>query len=123
MKSKFWLAGLAAVAVLSLSCSKKGASSSGGGSTITYSSTPNISVLDSRFSPQNDSVAVGTTITWTYSASLTHTVTSDQAGLFNSGDMPTNGPTFTHTFNSPGIFTYHCIYHQAMGMTGRIKVQ
>jgi plastocyanin len=121
MKAKFGLVGLMVLAVLSLSCSKKSTSSGGG---ITYSSTPNISMTASSFSPQNDSVAVGTTITWTMATSIAHTVTSDQGGLFDT-TLTSNGQTYSRTFNSAGDFNYHCEFHGSpgSGMFGRIKVR
>lgn len=120
MKAKFWLTSLVALTVLSLSCSKKSTNPGGGSGFV---STTNISILDNSFSPRNDSVAVGTTITWTYSVSASnpHTVTSDQVGLFGSGTLSTSGATFTHTFNAAGDFGYHCTIHPSM--TGTIKVR
>ena len=120
MKVKF---GLAVLAVLSLSCSKK-STGGGGGSGITYSSTPNISISASSFSPQNDSVATGTTITWTMATNIAHTVTSDQGGLFDT-TLTSNGQTFSRAFNAVGDFNYHCKFHGGVGsgMFGRIKVR
>ncbi len=103
------------------SCSKK--STGSGGSGIIFSSTPNITILggaNGSFSPRNDSVAVGTTITWTMSTSTPHTVTSNQVGLFASGTL-SNGDTFTHTFNTAGDFGYRCSIHPSM--TGLIRVR
>ena len=117
MKAKFWLTSLVALAVLSLSCSKKSTNPGGGSGFV---STTSINILGSSFSPQNDSVAVGTTITWTMATSITHTVTSNQIGLFDT-TLITNGQAFSHTFNSVGDFGYHCNLHS--GMTGTIRVR
>jgi len=117
MKAKFGWTTLAILAVLSLSCSKKSTNPGGGSGFV---STTNISILGSSFSPQNDSVAVGTTITWTMATSITHTVTSNQIGLFDT-TLTTNGQTFSHTFNAAGDFGYHCTIHPSM--TGTIRVR
>ena len=52
--------------------------------------------------------------------SSTHTVTSNMAGLFDSGDM---GMTimFKHKFTVPGTYDYHCTYHA--GMNGKVIVK
>ena len=55
-----------------------------------------------------------------------HTVTPDdpsQPGVFGSADIGTSGAQFEFTFNTAGDFSYHCIPHQALGMTGVIHVQ
>ncbi len=117
MKVKFWWVGLAAVAVLSLSCSKKSTSSGGGSGFV---STTSIDISGFAFSPLNDSVAVGTTITWTNKDASAHTVTSDQS-LFDSGSLGQN-QTFSHTFNSTGDFMYHCAVHASMAH-GTIRVR
>jgi len=124
MKAKLGWTGLAALAVLSLSCSKKSTNSGGGGGGITYSSTPNISITGGSFSPQNDSVDVGTNIIWTMATDIDHTVTSDQGGIFDV-TLTTNGQTFSHTFNTVGDFGYHCKFHGSpgSGMFGRIRVR
>ena len=123
MKLKLWWAGLVVSAVLSFSCSKKSTNSTGGGG-ITYSSTPNISITSGSFSPQNDSVAMGTNITWTMATDIDHTITSDQGGIFDV-TLTTNGQTFSHTFNTVGDFGYHCKFHGGVGsgMFGRIRVR
>ena len=72
-----------------------------------------------NFSPKTLSVLVGTTVTWINKEAITHTVTSDNAGLFDSGDL-LNGNTFKYTFSQSGTFPYHCKFHT--GMTGTIIV-
>ena len=67
---------------------------------------------NSTFSPVSLGIAVGGTVTWINDDNLIHTVTADD-GSFNSGDMQP-GATFKRTFNIPGTFPYHCIYHRGM---------
>ncbi|MGI8589315.1 MAG: S-layer homology domain-containing protein [Chloroflexia bacterium] len=71
-------------------------------------------VDDDFYSPQFLTIVPGTTVIWTNSGDMIHTVTSDD-GLFDSGNMnPTD--TFTYTFSVAGTYGYHCIYHGAPGI-------
>ncbi len=99
-----------------LSCAKSSTSTGPAPSpnTITMGST--------SFSPSSKTITVGTTITWVNNSGITHTVTSDTGTELNSGNIA-NGGSYQHTFNTAGTFNYHCVYHQAMGMTGTIVVQ
>jgi plastocyanin len=78
-----------------------------------------VTISNFAFSPENLTVKTGTTVTWTNKDSAPHTVTSDN-GVFNSPDMLTNA-TFSFTFSSAGIFSYHCAIHKSM--KGTITVQ
>lgn len=115
MKAKFELVGLMVLAVLSLSCSKKSTSSGGN-----PPPSGNIGMAGSVFNPSSRTVIVGTTVTWVNNDVTSHTVTSNTMGLFDSGTLTPN-QTFSHTFNSTGIFGYHCNFHGPM--TGTITVQ
>lgn len=64
-------------------------------------------------------VAAGTTIIWRNDDLLEHTVTADD-GTFQSGMIPI-GRSWSHTFNSPGTFSYHCTPHPFM--KGRVVVK
>jgi plastocyanin len=66
--------------------------------------------------PDDLAVAVGTTVTWTNTDSVSHTSTSDVAG-WNSGIVAPNGQ-FSFTFQAAGTFPYHCAIHP--GMVGRV---
>jgi plastocyanin len=64
-------------------------------------------------------IGVNNTITWTNNDSAPHTVTAND-GSFDSGAMaPTQ--TFTFTFDKPGTYTYHCVYHPWMVGTVVVK--
>lgn len=67
------------------------------------------------FKPKSITVAVGTTIKWTNTTTVAHTVTSD-TGLFNSGIINPGG-TFKFTFTKKGTFGYHCMIHPFMVAT------
>lgn len=59
-------------------------------------------------------VAPGTTITVKNFDEAAHTVTSDTAGVFDSGNVDQSSPV---TFKAPakaGTYTFHCNYHSFM---------
>ncbi|HEX6575705.1 MAG TPA: cupredoxin family copper-binding protein, partial [Gemmatimonadaceae bacterium] len=67
----------------------------------------NISYLQPKIT-----VAVGTTVEWTNSDPLPHTVTAVDKS-FNSG-LIQPGKTFRHTFTKAGTFNFYCIPHPFM---------
>ena len=85
--------------------------------------------------PQVISITVGTTVHWINGDDEQHTVTSNPGSLgctpsstenFDSGPVEP-GRTFDYTFNTPGIFNYHCEFHAQCagtpgGMIGTINV-
>ena len=83
--------------------------------------------VDSVSGDSNTVIATGTTVQWNHSFG-SHTVTSGTgAAAANSGllfDAPLNGanPTFSFTFNTPGVVPYYCAPHEGFGMTGTITV-
>jgi plastocyanin len=76
------------------------------------------------FSPANVTVAPGETVTWNFNE--LHTSTSDsQIGpeTWDSGQLSSG--TFSHTFNTPGTYAYHCFIHSSPGgtlMNGVVEV-
>ena len=68
--------------------------------------------------PDQLTVSVGDTVTWTNTDPMRHTVTADD-GAFDSGRLG-GGETFSHTFTSAGPVPYHCEIHS--GMTGTVTV-
>jgi plastocyanin len=88
-----------------------------------------------RFQPSVLTIPAGTTVTWTNTASVVHTVTDDPSKAFNSADaaLPAGaqpwdsggispGQTYTQTFTTPGTYQYFCILHESLGMLGTITV-
>lgn len=69
------------------------------------------------FTPKTITVVIGVnnTVVWTNDDpnGAVHTVTSNAAGLFDSGQM-LPGDTFTCTFTAAGTYDYHCTYHPLM---------
>lgn len=82
--------------------------------------TAYITVTDNLFQPQNLSINAGTTVVWTNNGNAPHTATSD-TGVWDSGTF-TRGQTSSRTFDTPGSFPYHCLFHQGLGMVGTITV-
>jgi plastocyanin len=74
------------------------------------------------YTPDVITVVIGknNTVFWTNSDSAAHTVTSDSAGVFDSGTLNPGG-TFQWTFTAPGTFTYHCSFHPWMQGTIVVK--
>ena len=75
--------------------------------------TVDISIHNLAFNPSVVSIAVGDTVTWTNNDTITHTVTSDVLGKFDSMDIPPGG-SFSQTFTTAGTFGYHCSIHTYM---------
>ncbi|MCL5280736.1 MAG: PQQ-dependent sugar dehydrogenase [Planctomycetes bacterium] len=88
----------------------------------------NVDIIDFGFSPQNVTIAVGDTVTWTNTGSFTHTTTSGTTtggtrhpdGLWDSGSL-LPGKSFSHVFAQAGTFPYYCTPHFT-SMTGTVTV-
>jgi plastocyanin len=89
----------------------------GNGTTIFIVETP----VSWQYSPQNIKVVVGVnaTITWV-SHSISYDTVTDRSGAFGSGPIAP-GQIFAHTFQSPGVYSYYCMYHP--WMTGTVTVE
>jgi plastocyanin len=57
-------------------------------------------------------IGVNNTVVWTNADAALHTVTASD-NSFNSGNM-NQGNVFLYQFNTPGTFSYRCIYHSWM---------
>jgi len=87
-----------------------------------YAQTFAVMVLDDSYNPEPFTIAPGTTVVWTNRGKVAHTVTSDDpaAEAFDSNTLAP-GKSFNHTFNTAGVFTYHCALHD--NMLGTIIVE
>ena len=79
-----------------------------------------VSMAGNTFSPASITVPVHTTIIWNNNSSIAHTSTSVPAGKWATGNIPA-GTSKQTTFDSTGVYPYHCTYHS--GMVGVITVQ
>jgi len=120
-------------ALLLAGCSSGSGTSTGAGG---GAQGQTVNMTDSfQFQPAALTVPRGTTVTWMNTGQQQHTVTDDPSKAANranaqlpSGAQPWDsgfidaGKTFTHTFDTPGEYTYFCMPHEALGMVGHITV-
>jgi plastocyanin len=69
-------------------------------------------IQDSAYAPANVQVRVGTSLTWTNTYSVPHSVTFKN-GMKDSG-LLRQGQVFTYTFTTPGTYAYYCTAHPSM---------
>ena len=84
-----------------------------------------VSIVDFGFSPAIVTVTAGSTVTWTNTGAVIHSVTSDTGAFDSSPSCPTGpcidpGGSFSHLFPQVGQFAYHCKVHP--NMTGTVVV-
>jgi plastocyanin len=85
------------------------------------------------FVPDTVNISVGDTVRWTWAESG-HSVTSGPPCVPDSqycspndvdcfpGTVSNIGFVYQHTFSEPGVYSYHCIVHCVIGMTGVVNV-
>ncbi|WUJ67907.1 cupredoxin family copper-binding protein [Kribbella soli] len=79
-----------------------------------------VDIKEFAFGPQNITVKVGTTVTWTNDDQDPHTVTSQNgSGPLKSSTLQ-NGDKYQYTFTKAGTFDYLCTIHPFM--TGTVVV-
>ena len=91
-------------------------------------STTALMVENNHFTPARDSVPAGSALHWTWNSCdgdgyggqtcTSHSVQFDDGGP--SSSIQSSG-SFSRTFATAGVFTYHCAVHGA-AMTGSVKV-
>lgn len=97
--------------------------------TVTMSSTDD----GTHFEPHVVWVEQGGTVTWELKSG-SHTTTAyatdndapqripEDAEPWDSGTISEAGETFEHTFQTPGVYDYYCVPHEATGMLGSVVV-
>jgi len=80
----------------------------------------NIAIDNFKFSPATMTIEAGESVTWTNKDSVRHTITSDLGNELDSS-MINNGESYTHIFNTPGTYQYHCTPHPSMKGTIIVK--
>ena len=89
-------------------------------------------------------VPAGSSLTWTWNSAHCHSVKASGGQFYSGFHYPTTVPTspagvpgffdypvlesnptlsYSITFTDPGIYTYFCEHHQAIGMNGIVIVQ
>jgi plastocyanin len=87
----------------------------------------NVTAAGVTFSPKNLTINAGESVTWTNTSGV-HNVNGSKATYPANPEGFLSGPaagapwTFSHTFNTPGTYTYQCDPHVDVGMTGAITV-
>lgn len=76
------------------------------------SDTVSATIEDFTFRPNRIVIAPGTTVRWTNGGQVTHSVTSEDAGLDTGLFEP--GERRSLTFTSPGSYSFHCTPHPFM---------
>lgn len=71
-----------------------------------------VDVVDIDYEPAEVTVPAGTTVTWTNTGNLPHTVTKDSGAGddFDSGTLQP-GDTYEQTFETAGTIEYYCTIH------------
>jgi plastocyanin len=109
-------------------CSSDTAPNDGGGGAAGTVTVGNIFFKSGHNGTQNpavDTVAAGTTVTWTWTSTgaTPHSVKSEGEPSFtSSSNLTGNGMTYTFAFTTPGTYHYDCAVH-GDAMTGTIVVQ
>jgi plastocyanin len=82
------------------------------GQTAHAAGDPGASIVDFSFSPATITIHVGDTITWTNVGKAPHSATAYNHS-FDTGVLQP-GHSGSHTFTTPGTYTYFCIVHPFM---------
>jgi plastocyanin len=80
---------------------------------VADTSTFKINILATQFDPNTVTLHLGGKVTWTNTDTQLHSVVSDDATSFNSGNISAAG-TYTFTPPTNGTYNYHCGIHPAV---------
>jgi len=85
--------------------------------------TVTVDIPSISFDPAEVTVKAGTTVVWTNTDDLPHTVTKDggPGPDFDSGDLDPGSGEFEQTFEEPGTVDYICTIHP--GQAGTVTVE
>jgi plastocyanin len=102
-----------------------GCSTTGGGAagSVTVGNNFFRSDRNGTCNPAIDTVAAGSTVTWDWTGTTSHSVRSQgNPGFTSSAVLTGQDQTYSFTFTTPGTYQYDCSVH-ASQMTGQIVVQ
>ena len=103
-----------------------GGGGGGGGSPVgSVTAGPGIEFVSGHNGSSNaavDTIAIGGTVTWTWTGSLPHSVQSVGSPSFASSSTMTGSGTYAVRFDAPGRYQYDCAVHGQL-MTGTIVVR
>jgi plastocyanin len=75
--------------------------------------TVEAAIVDTAFQPAELTIAAGTTVVWTNTGQLPHTVTASDGSFKSEGNL-SSGDVYEHTFDTAGTFAYICAIHASM---------
>lgn len=110
-------------ASLAAGCGASNGAASSSPATTAAAGGVEVSITNFAFAPRTVTVKAGTTVTWTNHDGVVHDV------RWQSGALPASPPlspgggggaSWSHTFASPGTFSYICGIHPSM--TGSVVV-
>jgi plastocyanin len=87
---------------------------------VNNSLTYKVSMEGYKFSPSTITINKGSMVAWTNNDPVAHTVTSDSGTELTSSLIGT-GNSYSHIFDTIGVFDYHCSVHPSM--KGKVIVQ
>ncbi len=99
------LAGVMCIAIFS--CNKSDVTPVSGGDIY------KVNILATQFDPSTMTMLPGAKITWTNMHTELHSIVSDDATSFNSGNIAA-GASFSFTPTVTGTYPYHCGLHPAV---------
>lgn len=82
-----------------------------------------------RFEPKALTIQRGDTVTWINQSAVYHNVRAlkkdipDGATQLKSPGLRKEGDQWSYTFDIKGHYSYFCVPHRAMGMTGTVTVE
>jgi halocyanin-like protein len=82
----------------------------------------NVDGVPFGFEPAAVRVSPGTTVTWEWTGEGGAHDVAAVDGSFGSALVDEPGHTFTHTFESAGVYRYACTPHEPLGMKGAVVV-
>ena len=102
-----------------------GGGGGGGGPVGSVTAGPGIQFVSGHNGSSNaavDTIAIGSTVTWTWTGSLPHSVQSVGSPSFAGSSTMTGSGTYAVRFDAPGTYQYDCAVHGQL-MTGTIVVR
>ena len=82
--------------------------------------TQTVTLNDTLYKPPDIMIRAGQTVTWVWDdGSVVHDVVSEGGSEEFKSKLQNSG-TFTHTFSTPGRYSYYCTVHP--NMRGTVKV-
>ena len=101
----------------------------GAANTTTCEIIPDVTAnSNNTFTPADITINVGETVVWANTGGV-HNVNGalstfpDNPEGFSSGAPSSDAWTFSHTFNTPGVYDYRCDPHVTFGMVGTVTVE